>query len=211
MSRLPTVREPPGTWGRPAVGALILGAGRRFGGTKQLAQLHGQPLLQRVIDAVGAVTTLAPIVVVVGARAEQVLAAVELHGASAVVCDEWQEGMAASLRCGLAALGDVDAALIVLGDQPLITPQVLAAVVDAYDEPEPAARAVYDGVPGHPVLIKRPLFDAVTRLRGDRGARDVLATVAVREVPCAHLGPPDDVDTPEQLAALGRSARLPGR
>ncbi len=204
MSRLPTVREPAGRRGRPAVGALILaaGAGRRFGGTKQLAQLHGQPLLQRVIDAVGAVTTLAPIVVVLGARAEQVLAAVELRGARPVVCADWAEGMAASLRCGLAALGDVDAALIVLGDQPLITPQIVAAVLGAQDDPRPAARAVYDGVPGHPVLIKRPLFDAVARLRGDRGARDVLATVAITEVPCGELARGADIDTPEQLARL---------
>jgi molybdenum cofactor cytidylyltransferase len=94
------------------VGALVLaaGEGRRFGGTKQLAPLRGRPLLEHALAAVAA---LSPRVVVLGHEADAIRAAVDLHGARPVVCGDWREGQAASLRCGVAALGDVDAAVVV--------------------------------------------------------------------------------------------------
>ncbi|MDW5596587.1 NTP transferase domain-containing protein, partial [Conexibacter stalactiti] len=65
----------------------------------------------------------------------------------------------------------------------------------------PAARATYDGRPGHPVLLRRQLFAAVAELRGDSGARELLATVAVEPIPCDGP-PPRDVDTPADLRGL---------
>jgi molybdenum cofactor cytidylyltransferase/nicotine blue oxidoreductase len=180
------------------VGALVLaaGEGRRFGGTKQLAELDGRPLLSYALGAVAGIT---PRVVVLGHAADEILAAVDLQGAEPVVCAGWAEGQAASLRCGITALGDVSAAVITLGDQPFITPQVIAAVVDRLAGHD-AVRATYDGRPGHPVVLARPLLDRVHELRGDAGFRDLLSGPGVRLFEAAHLCDPTDIDTREELA-----------
>jgi molybdenum cofactor cytidylyltransferase len=191
-----------------AIGGLVLaaGEGRRFGGAKLVAELNGRPLLEHAIEAMLAVQAIDPVAVVLGAHADEVAARTDLGGVDAVVlCEDWREGIAASLRCGVDALAEADAILVTLGDQPFITPQVIAAILDQADAPPPAARATYDGKPGHPVLIKRELFGAVNDLRGDAGARDLLAAGGVREVECGHLSRGDDIDTHEDLEAA-RSA-----
>lgn len=132
------------------------------------------------------------------------MAAADLDGVETVVCEDWAEGIAASLRAGVEALAGAEAVLITLGDQPLITPQVIAAIADRVEASPPAARATYDGRPGHPVLIKRELFDRLRALRGDAGARDLLTEVGVEEVECGHLCHPADVDTREDLEAMRR-------
>ncbi len=194
------------------IGGLVLaaGAGTRFGGRKQLAEVGGRPLLDRVLDAMGR-APLDRVVVVLGDGSGEVLAGVDLHGASAVVCDSWREGQSASLRVGLDALDDCRAAVVVLGDQPLLSPQAVERLLRARDGSCEAVRATYDGVPGHPVVLERTLFARVQRLRGDVGARAVLEDARVLDVPCDGLGLPDDVDTPEQLEATARllSRRAP--
>ena len=112
------------------IGGLVLAAGEgsRFGATKQLAPLDGRPLLEHALAAVAA---LSPRVVVLGHAADEILAAVDLQGAEPVVCEGWREGQAASLRCGVKALGDVDAAVVVLGDQPRITAEETALSIMA--------------------------------------------------------------------------------
>jgi CTP:molybdopterin cytidylyltransferase MocA len=183
------------------VGALVLAAGEgsRFGGTKQLAPLGGRPLLEH---ALASVAVLTPRAVVLGHEAHAILAAVDLQGAEAVVCEDWREGQAASLRCGLLTLGDVDAAVIVLGDQPRITTAAVSAVAGAAAEGVAAARASYGGKPGHPVLLGRELLARVGELRGDVGFRDLLGSVDVREVEVGELADPVDIDTREELARL---------
>jgi molybdenum cofactor cytidylyltransferase len=186
------------------IGGLVLaaGAGRRFGGPKQLADLEGKPLLEHAVAAMRAVQTIERVVVVLGAYADEIAADADLGGVETVLCEDWREGISASLRCGLSALSEAEAVVVTLGDQPLITPQVIAAILGQLDSEAPAARATYDGRPGHPVLIKRELFDAASSVRGDHGARDVLADAGALEVECGHLCRPDDVDTPEDLEAL---------
>ena len=182
------------------IGALVLaaGEGRRFGGTKQLAELDGRPLLEH---ALAAVADVSPRVVVLGHAAEEIRAAADLHGAEPVVCERWAEGQSASLRCGLEALPDVDAVVVVLGDQPGITPGVIAAALDAFDpERDDAVRATYDGVPGHPVVLGRALLVRTDELAGDAGFRDLLAGGRLRELEAAHLADPADIDTREELA-----------
>jgi molybdenum cofactor cytidylyltransferase len=180
---------------------LAAGSGERFGGPKQLASLDGRPLLEHVLAAMAA-APLDRVVCVLGARATEVLDAVALHGAEPVVCDGWEEGMAASLRDGVEALADADAVVVALGDQPRLAPAAVARVIDARGGGALAVRATYGGTPGHPVLIERALFHGLSELRGDQGARALLDEVPVRDVPCDGLGRPDDVDTPAQLAAL---------
>jgi nicotine blue oxidoreductase len=190
----------------PRIGGLVLaaGAGRRFGGgVKQLAPLDGRPLLEHALRAVAA---LSPRVVVLGHAAEEVRASADLQGARPVVCAGWEEGQAASLRAGVAALGDVEAAVVVLGDMPGVTPAAVAAVVAAWDGGADAVRATYDGSPAHPVLLARALLARAGELRGDVGFRALLDGARVVDAEAGHLADPGDVDTPEQLA-LRVSAR----
>ena len=184
---------------RGLIGGLILaaGGGSRFGGTKQLAELDGRPLLAHAIDAMKAVPAVERIVVVVGSDAERVRAAAG-PGVETVVAEDWDEGIAASLRTGIAALADADAVVLTLGDQPRVSPEAIEAVLAA----GAPARAVYAGAPGHPVLIGRDLFPAVAELTGDQGARDLLAAHGVTEVDLTALGGSQDVDTPADLESL---------
>ena len=180
------------------VGGLVLAAGEgsRFeGGTKQLAPLDGRPLLEHALRAVAA---LRPRVVVLGHAAEEILGRVDLHGAEPVICRDWALGQSASLRAGIDALGDVDAAVVVLGDQPRITAAAVAAVAAAGG----TARASYNGRPGHPIRIPRALLDRAGELRGDVGFREILGLAEVREVEVGELADPVDVDTREELARL---------
>ncbi len=184
---------------------LAAGAGTRFGDKpKQLAELEGRPLLDHAIAAQCAVAELERIVVVLGARAEQILAKVDFIRAEPVVCERWEDGQAASLRRGiefLSADAHVTKVIVTLGDQPRMTPELIARFVD-----EPAAtRAVYDGRPGHPVVLGPVQMRLIGNLHGDRGARGLLQ--GGKTIECGHLRPARDVDTPEDLEAIRHEAR----
>jgi nicotine blue oxidoreductase len=180
------------------IGGVILaaGEGRRFGGTKQLAELHGQPLLEYALAAMAGVS---PRVVVLGHAADEIRARVPLHGARPVVCADWEHGQAASLRCGLAELPGCDGVVVVLGDQPGITRDAVDAIAATGGE-EDAVRATYGGTPGHPVLLRRPLLERAGELRGDSGFRDLLRSARVRDVELGRIADPADIDTREELA-----------
>ena len=100
---------------------LAAGAGARFGSeAKQLADLDGRPLVEWAVRAQCAVPELERVVVVLGARAPEVLAGVDFGRAEPVVCDDWEAGQAASLRYGLNALAGAAKVIVTLGDAPLI-------------------------------------------------------------------------------------------
>jgi molybdenum cofactor cytidylyltransferase len=186
------------------IGGLVLAAGgsSRFGGRpKQLAALDGRPLLEHVLIAMEA-SPVDCVVVVLGSHADEVRSGVPLHGAEAVVCKDWSNGLGASLRAGVDALVDCEAVAVALGDQPRLSADAIARVVSQRGADELAVRATYGGVPGHPVLLERTLLARVGELSGDAGARDLLHGIPIREVACDGLGSPDDIDTPAALAAL---------
>jgi CTP:molybdopterin cytidylyltransferase MocA len=188
------------------IGGVVLAAGgaSRFGSPKQLAELDGHPLLQHAVDAMLAVPAIDPVVVVLGAEAPGVRDAVDFGDAWTVECADWQEGMAASLRCGVEELGGADWVVVTLGDMPGVTPEAIEAVIAAVEAGPgaDAVRASYAGRAGHPVALSRPLLARVGALRGDVGARELLQDAKVRDVEAGHLGRPDDVDTPEELEAI---------
>jgi molybdenum cofactor cytidylyltransferase len=190
----------------PIVGVVLAaGAGRRFGATKQLADLGGRPMLDWVLTAMGA-APLDRVFLVLGADSEAIVSRIDLGDAEAVVCGDWDSGLSASLRTGiaLADAAGAEAAVVVLGDQPLISPAAVAKTIAARGGCA-AVRANYGCTPGHPVLLERELFARVAKLGGDVGARALLAGLPVREVDCDGLGSPADVDTPRQLDAVRTS------
>ena len=166
--------------GRPAAGLLLAaGAGRRMGRPKALVELDGEPLVRRALRALTD-GGLAPVVVVLGARAADVRPILPV-----------------------AVQGRADAAVVHLVDLPGV-PAGAVARLAAVAGPHVLARAAYGGRPGHPVLIGCAHWAGVrAAATGDAGARGYLAgRTDVHLVECGDLADPDDVDTPEQLAAF---------
>jgi nicotine blue oxidoreductase len=158
---------------------LAAGAATRFGAPKQ------RLLLEEVLARVRA-AGIDEVVVVTGAY--DLEAPVPL-----VHCSDWEQGPGASLRCGLLALSEeAQAAIVVLADGPDLAPAAIERVVDAWRaHGDDVLAASYGGERGHPVLLARAAWDAVP----DEGAR----ALAPLLVPCDDLGPPGDVDYPEDL------------
>jgi CTP:molybdopterin cytidylyltransferase MocA len=186
------------------ISGLILAAGpaTRFGAPKQVATLDGRPLLEHAIEAM-LTARVGRVVVVLGANAGLIRNAVEFHEAEHVICERWRAGQAASLACGLKAVGSDDAVVITLGDQPRVSAQAIRRIIEHRGD-SLAIRATYGGQPGHPVLVEPELLPQIRALRGDTGARGLLALVGAREVACDDLADGRDVDTVEDLAALRR-------
>lgn len=185
---------------------LAAGEGRRMGVPKALLRdAHDVPYVDRAIGVLleGGCST---VTVVLGARASDVRALLDEAGwtgdecVSVVVADDWASGMGASLRAGLAAVGDAEAALVSLVDLPDLTAEVVARVLASGGGAEALARASYARQPGHPVLLGRSHWPGVSDLaRGDRGARDYLTGRDVLEVECGDLADGRDVDHPGDL------------
>jgi molybdenum cofactor cytidylyltransferase len=186
------------------IGGLVLaaGAGTRFGDQpKQLAELEGRPLLQWAVRAQCDAGVLERVVVVLGSSASRIRDAVEFGRAEVVVCPDWETGQSASLRFGLARLADAEKVVVTLGDAPLMT----SAVIERFALEEPGTRAVYDGRPGHPVVLGTEQIKRLTSLAGDIGARKLLHGGPVIEM--ANICSGRDVDTPEDLEEIRNEAR----
>ncbi|MGW4646754.1 nucleotidyltransferase family protein [Kitasatospora sp. NPDC004289] len=189
------------------VPALVLaaGGGRRLGGRpKALITRQGRPLLSHALTVVRE-GGCAGAVVVLGAAAEQVRAAVDTGASVLVDNPDWEGGMGSSLRAGLAALPpDATAALVMLVDTPGVTPAAVARLLAAHAAGAELAAAGYHGRRGHPVLIgARHFAEAAAGAVGDAGARALLAAHPVELVECGDVAVPDDLDTPEDLARWG--------
>ncbi|PZQ64438.1 MAG: molybdopterin-guanine dinucleotide biosynthesis protein MobA [Phenylobacterium zucineum] len=164
------------TDGRVAAVVLAAGAARRFGGGKLLAPWRGAPLMHGALAAARA-SGAGAIVVVTGADAEAVGACVRAREPAArlVHAPDHAEGMAASLRTGLASLpSGIEVALVLLGDMPRVPHAVLGPLVAAVLDGAEAAAPVFDGRRGNPVALSRKLFPAAMSLSGDTGARPLL-------------------------------------
>jgi CTP:molybdopterin cytidylyltransferase MocA len=184
---------------------LAAGAGTRFGASpKQLASVHGRPLLEWAVRAQCAVPELDRVLVVLGSHAGEIAGAVDFGRAETVVCEQWASGQAWSLRRGVASVadgGEVAKVVVTLGDAPLVTPEVIRIFV----EQPPRARALYRGRPGHPVVLGPEEIAALSALEGDEGARGLLK--GGPEVEVGHLCSGRDVDTPEDLEEVRDEAR----
>jgi len=199
---------------RSAAIVLAGGAASRFGSDKLLAPLVGRPILDRVLDAVRA-AGVAQTVVVVGDHADVVERTIAWAGERRVRNPDPGRGLSSSLQVGFASIAeapDLDAAFVVLGDQPLLDPTVLRALLTAEI---PAGRAFVvprylGGGGGNPVLVLRAGWRLVEHATGDRGLGPILAAHPdlVTHVDLGGTNP--DVDTPADLAELDWAIRVRG-
>ncbi len=187
---------------------LAAGTSSRMGRPKQLLDWGGIPLVRHVAEQALA-SQMTGLVIVIGAAANAVRAALAgLDGPVLIVENpDYASGQASSLRAGLGALpSTARAALVLLVDQPLVTPGLLDKLIAAYGE-HPASLALipcYKGRRGNPVLLASGLFSELQGLVGDVGARDVLAAHAAEVVKIAVDDPAveADMDTPEDYRGM---------
>lgn len=193
---------PDGVGGIHAL-VLAAGSGVRFGGGKLLAPWRGAPLLHSAL-AVARAAPVASLTVVTGADADAVGACVAAFDPTIriVHAADHADGMAASLRAGVAALPpDAAGVIVFLGDMPRVPPDVPIALAAALRKGASAAAPEFAGRRGNPVGLARSLFSEVARLTGDQGARRILdrlgsALVLTR---ASSDGVLFDVDRPEDL------------
>ncbi|WP_018268015.1 nucleotidyltransferase family protein [Methylosinus sp. LW4] len=195
------------------IAAIILAAGRgaRFAAderNKLLEDLGGSPLLRRAVDAALG-SRAGKTIVVTGWDHERVSAALADRSVTLVHNLDHAEGMASTLRMGIAQAPDAQGALILLGDMPNVSSAVLDLLIGTFEETHaPAVVPLRGGRRGNPVLIGRALFPRILELRGDIGARALLrAAPNVVEVEADGDGVILDVDTPDDLDALRRGER----
>ena len=189
-----------------SVAAIILAAGRstRMGSNKLLEELDGKALVRHVADA--ALGSIARSVwVVTGHEGESVRARLDGLGIRFVHNPDFALGLSTSLKAGVMALpAEAKGVVVLLGDMPRVTSEVINFVIQAFEaQPQAiAAVPVYQGEWGNPVLLSRSLFGAVAALQGDAGARKLLNGRAgeVLEVPVSNDAVLIDLDTPEALA-----------
>ena len=183
---------------------LAAGASRRFGEQKLVAPLAGKAVVRHAVERAIA-SGVEETIVVTGANAKEVRAALTGLAVRFVENPQFAQGMSTSLAAGIAALAPgTEAAIIVLGDQPFVPAEAYAAVLREYRERRaPIVAPSYNGVRGHPVLFDAALFGELLATRGDRGARGVIGSDPRR----AHyvelaLPVPADVDDPAALTML---------
>lgn len=186
------------------VGVIVLAAGRAtrmLGASKLTAELHGKPVVAHVVDAAAAAGLPSPLVVI-GDRGPQVRAALAGRDVIFVLAPDYASGLSASLRCGLAAVpDDWQAAIVMLGDMPLVTPATLQALA-AIATLKAVGIPTWQGRRGNPVLWGRFHFPALAQLSGDSGGRGLLSFLPVTLVAADSDGILQDIDTPTALAAL---------
>jgi molybdenum cofactor cytidylyltransferase len=194
---------------RGKVAGIVLAAGRssRMGPNNKLLELvEGKPIIARVVEAAIA-SGAEPVIVVTGLERDRIEAALHGLGATFAHNPDFDEGMSGSIKAGLKILTkDCDGALILLGDMPEVEERDLKALIAAFADQGAEAICVpaRAGRRGNPVLWGATYFPEMMQLRGDVGAKELIAEHRshVIEVPVRSDGIFADVDTPEDLARL---------
>jgi molybdenum cofactor cytidylyltransferase len=195
------------------IAAVILAAGMssRMGEAKQLLRLGEHTLLEHVLENVRA-SGVGDIVLVLGHAAETIVKSIAAKNLKVVVNDGYREGMGSSLRTGVSALpAEIDAAFIVLADQPFVQPDTLQSIMDRYRKSDAQiVIPMYKGFRGNPVLLDRSVFSEVMALTGDIGCRAIFGNhlEGIAKVPVEDLGILLDLDSKEDFDRLKELGRI---
>jgi molybdenum cofactor cytidylyltransferase len=197
---------------RKFISGLILGAGasQRFGEPKQLLPFAGTTLLGWVVAQTQRAIGLDEVVVVLGRSAEEIIERVDFGAAQVVKNLAFSEGCASSYRAGIAALDShSEAMMIILGDQPGITPEIIDRLAGEWRQTEaPIALCSYKGRKGHPLIFAQSFYDQLAALHGDKAAWKLVDANAslVHEVRLA-LPFPEDINTRDDFERIASAQR----
>ncbi|HWC63762.1 MAG TPA: nucleotidyltransferase family protein, partial [Rhizomicrobium sp.] len=200
------VRRAPRT--SPKVAGVVLAAGlsSRMGKNKLVMEVTGKPLVRHAAEA-ALQGGLDPVTVVTGHDAQLVETALSGLSVSFVRNPDFAQGLSSSLKRGILSLpADCDGAMVLLGDMPEVTAELVTSVMAEFDPAKGRGIciATAKGARGHPVLWARKFFPEIAALNGDTGAKALLAAHPgeVCEIPAPGMAPLTDIDTPADLAAL---------
>lgn len=189
-------------------GIIILAAGSsgRLGRPKQLLPYKNTSLLQYLVNEATA-SDAVKVVVVLGATCHLIQPHLNTKGIHIAINNEWKEGMAASIRCGINEMNKinpvVDAAILMVCDQPYVSTALLNGLIQTHQETgKPVVTSFYDNAAGPPALFHQSIFPELLLLSGDKGARKIVETHTGNVV---HIPFPEgkyDIDTAEDFATL---------
>ncbi len=184
---------------------VAAGTSARLGQPKQLLTVNGKPLIVRAAEAaINAGAT--PVIIVLGAYEDRIRGALAGLPVDIVSNPRWADGMGRSISMGVAHMvaqtPDLDAALIAVCDQPYFQTDTVGALHAAFLGHASIVAAHYAGRAGVPVLFGRDHFDALTRLQGDQGAKQILTENSARVISVALPQLATDLDTPEDCESL---------
>ena len=190
------------------ISALVLAAGQaaRFGQCKQLMRLGDKALLQHVLDNL-AQSKIDEVVVVLGAHAEEIREQIQFGKARVILNPDFANGMSTSIQAGLRAIRS-DAAMIVLADQPLVTPRTFDVLIDEYSRSKPdVVVPTFNGFRGNPVIVDGSLFEEMMGIRGDIGCRAIFGdhVQSIVKVAVDDRGVVTDIDTMEDYSSVASS------
>jgi molybdenum cofactor cytidylyltransferase len=191
---------------------LAAGAASRFGSQKLVAPFRGAPLIRRTVENVLA-SQVSATIVVIGRDGEDVRRALAGLPVRFVPNPDFRSGLSTSLRAGLEAVEpSTVAAIIVLGDQPGVTPAIIDQVIaEGQRSRRPIVVPEYAGTRGNPVMFDAAMFAELRMIKGDQGARAVIARDPARVATvCFPFDMPADVDTPQDYARLTNQPPSPG-
>ena len=182
-----------------------------MGQPKLLLDLGGQPLIRRTVERVKA-GGVQDLVVVVGHEADQIREALKGLPVRFCVNEKPEEGQSSSIKAGVSALQrGTTGALIALGDQPAIPPQVIPRLIEIFRKTGmPIVVPVYRGNQGNPVLFGAEIFPGLLRLEGDQGAKSLIEREATRVIQVPFDDPmPSDIDTDSDYESLKKEFQPP--
>jgi len=192
---------------RKFISGLVLGAGasQRFGPPKQLVAYRGTTMLGWVVDQAQRAASLDEVVVVLGRAADQVREQVDFGAARVVENPVFGEGCSSSYRAGICAINpESSAIMIILGDHPGVTPEIINQIADEWREHDaPIALCSYQGRRGHPMIFSCSMFGQLIDLHGDKAAWKLVdANESLVQEVRFDIAYPDDINTLEDFARL---------
>jgi molybdenum cofactor cytidylyltransferase len=191
------------------IGVVVLAAGKseRMGANKLLLSFDGKTLLEQILDAMAAAGMNDPLIVL-GHKPNQIIEAIKprLHTLKTVVNDDYEQGMTSSFQKGLQMLLQVDAAFLVLGDEPILDPNILKLMMQQMETGKGKTLIVspiHKGKKGHPLLFHKQLFEEILALKSSQTIRDIVYKYAgqMSTIEAAQWTIMD-IDTPEDYALM---------